>query len=167
MRPDDSIVDFAHGSWEFAGAQQLWVVLVAIQVGNGLEVVDVGDFTEMWADGVQEHQLQEDVPFDQIFSGFVGVAVDHVVVALSHEFVESELDHISVDHVFVAFFDFSDLVFDFILENLVEVGHFFVLLLLGSVGLDLFQTFVHEHFEGGQLQDGSVGSFDGEICIVD
>jgi len=121
----------------------------------------------MRTDGVQEDQLQENVPLNQILSRLMPLTVDQIIIAFADKVMESVLDHIPIDHIFIALLDLPDLVFDFVFKNLVEVLDFIIDLLLGSVGRHLLQGFVHEHFEGRQLQDGCVGGLEGEVCVVD
>jgi hypothetical protein len=77
MCTNGSVVDLSFGLREPAATHQSWMFFVVF--GEGQEVVQVSDLAEVRADGVQEDQLQLDVSFDQVNSGFV-VDVDQIDV---------------------------------------------------------------------------------------
>jgi hypothetical protein len=118
---DDAVVDVEARSGEGAMAEQIRVLLVVS--GEGQEVVNVGDFAEVGADWVQEEQLQVNVALEQVQSGLVGIAVEQVKVLDAGEVVQSLLDNIPVDHLLVGLAHLQDLVFDFVLEDGIEVLH--------------------------------------------
>lgn len=78
MRADDSVVDVRFGFGEAAFAHQGRELLVV--VGEREEVVQISDLAEVGADGVQEHQLQVDITFDQIDTRFSLIAVQDIQV---------------------------------------------------------------------------------------
>ena len=64
MRLYQTVVDVGFGFGEAAAAQKLRIVFVVL--GEGEEVVDVCDFAEVRTDGVEEDELQEDVPLNEV-----------------------------------------------------------------------------------------------------
>ena len=76
MRPDSSKIDISFGFREQTLSHKFRVFFVVPDKGE--EIIDVVYFAEMGANGVEEYQLQVDVSFDQIYSGFMGVAVDQI-----------------------------------------------------------------------------------------
>ena len=120
-------------------SKQVWVLLVVDCEAE--EVIDVCDLAEMRADGIQEQQLQVDVPFNQVKPGPMDVAVQQVNVLYASEVMQTLLDDISVDHLLISIAHFVNLVLDLVLKDGVEVLHIGVFGLPSAVGRALFQCF--------------------------
>lgn len=121
----------------------------------------------MGTDGVEEDQLQEDVAFDEVQSGFVGVAVEQVEVLYAGEVMQALLYDIAVYHLFVCLSYLQDLVLDLVLEYCVEVLHVGIFRLPRAVLGPVLQRLGQKHLEGGELHDGCIGVFFCEIGVVD
>ena len=71
-----SIVDIALRSWEFALTHKFRIFFIVTSKGE--EVVKVGNFTEVRADRVKEEELEIDVAFNEVDSGFMLVTVKEI-----------------------------------------------------------------------------------------
>lgn len=162
MRSYSSIIDISVRLRERAWTDQL-------RIGFGIfsktqKVVNVGNFTEVGTDWIQEKKLVVQVSFDQICSWLV-FTIQNIKILQSSKIMETVLNYVSINHLFVGLFHLHYLFFHLRFENLVEIS-VGTLLLFFSEGISLLKTFVHEHLECGELNDGSIGILFSEIGVV-
>lgn len=147
---------------EGARTQQLGVSFYILNESK--EIINIRDLAEVRTDRIQEEQLQVDVLFNQVLSRFV-LTVQDVQVFGAGEIVESILNNIPVNHFFVSLFDSHDRLLHFGLENFVKSRVWTLISSLSHRAL-LLQTFIHKHFKGGKLQNGSICVLFGEVSVV-
>jgi len=120
----------------------------------------------MRADGIDEQQLKLNVPFDEVDSGFVSIAVEKIEILESKKFMEAILDHVSVNHFFVSFTYLADLSFHLVFENRIKKSHF-RLSSGNSVSFSVFQRLCKEHLKCRKLHDGCISIFFCKVGVVD
>ena len=76
----------------------------------------------MRTDGVEEDQLQEDISLNKICSWFFFVAIQQIEIFNRSEFVQSILNDISINHIFIGFGNSDYLLLHFIFENVIKMS---------------------------------------------
>lgn len=87
----------------------------------------------MRTDRIQEQQLQVNVPLDKISPWLSFPTVQQIRVLNADELMEPIFDDITIDHGIVGAFYFLDLLFDFALEDCVELGDLVVFVVFLAV----------------------------------
>ena len=121
MCPNSSKIDLPFGFREQTLSHKLWVLFVVSDEGE--EVIDVVDLTEMRANGIKEYQLQVYVSLNEVYSGFMAVAVNKIHIFHCRKIMEAILHHISVYHLFICISNFIYLLLHLVLKYLVEESH--------------------------------------------
>lgn len=125
MRFYDTVVDLSFRFGEAAMAQQIRELLCIFHKGQ--EIVQIGSLTEVRADRVQEDQLQVYVSFDKIDSRFMLITVDDVKIFHAAEIVQAVFNNVSVDHLFVGFLNFTNLILHLVFKDIIEMSNVLML----------------------------------------
>ena len=71
----------------------------------------------MWANRIQEQQLEINIPFYEIDSRFELTTIEQISIFYSHEIVETIFYSIPIDHLIKCLFHFSNLFFKLTFED--------------------------------------------------
>lgn len=121
----------------------------------------------MRADGVQEDELQVDIAFDEVDSGFVIVAVQQIQILHARKVMQPILYDVSVDHLLIGLLHLVNLLLHLIFEDIIEMGHVLQVGRTHSIAFPLVQSLDKEHLQRRQLHDSRVTVFSCEIGVVD
>jgi len=94
---------------------------------KGEEVVNVGDFTEVRTDGIEEDELEENVSFNEVVSRLSPIAIEQIQILHGNKLMQPKFDHIPVNHLLIRLTNFNDLLLHLILENIIEVTYMLLL----------------------------------------
>lgn len=151
MGSDDAEVNLSSRLGERALTQKGGELLIVPCVGQ--EVVDVCNLAEMRADRIQEDQLQVDVSLDEIDPRLVMVTVQQIEIFHARKIMETILNNISVDHFFIGLMNLVDLLFHFILEDIIEMGDMLEFRRTNSIALLFVEGLNQEHLKSRKLHD--------------
>lgn len=107
----------------------------------------------MRADRIQEDQLQVDISLDEIDPRLVMVTVQQIEIFHARKIMETILNNISVDHFFIGLMNLVDLLFHFILEDIIEMGDMLEFRRTNSIALLFVEGLNQEHLKSRKLHD--------------